>query len=451
VQVAVLHSGLSAGERLVAYGAVARGEVRIVVGARSAVFAPLVDLGLIVVDEEHDTSYKQESEPAYDARTIARWRAAATGAVVVLGSATPSVESFARVPLHADLRKRVDGSQPPALEIVDMRDHHGVFSAPLAEALTATVDAGEKAILFLNRRGFASYLVCDHCGHAWECPRCDVTLTLFGSRTLRCRTCGHAEPAPAACPECGSSDLARHGFGTERLEREVRLLLPGVDLLRLDSDVAGSYARLQGVLSRFSEPGPKVLVGTQMIAKGHHFPDVTLVGVVNADLTLHFPDFRAEERTFALLIQVGGRSGRGDRPGRVVVQTLDPEARPIAFAAAGKEEEFYAEELERRRELGYPPAGFLVGLDLSGTSREKVEVAGRFTAERLAARLEGAAHVLGPGPLWRERGRHACRLVIKTTETGKTLDALRAWLAANRDRYAARGVRVVPDVEPQWL
>ena len=414
-EVAVLHSGLSAGERLVAYGAVARGEVRIVVGARSAVFAPLVDLGLIVVDEEHDTSYKQESEPAYDARTIARWRAAATGAVVVLGSATPSVESFARVPLHADLRKRVDGSQPPALEIVDMRDHHGVFSAPLAEALTATVDAGEKAILFLNRRGFASYLVCDHCGHAWECPRCDVTLTLFGGRTLRCRTCGHAEPAPAACPACGSSDLARHGFGTERLEREVRLLLPGVDLLRLDSDVAGSYARLQGVLTRFAEPGPKVLVGTQMIAKGHHFPDVTLVGVVNADLTLHFPDFRAEERTFALLIQVGGRSGRGDRPGRVVVQTLDPEARPIAFAASGKEEEFYAEELERRRELGYPPAGFLVGLDLSGTSREKVEVAGRFTAERLAARLEGTAQVLGPGPLWRERGRHACRLVMKTT------------------------------------
>jgi len=450
-RVAVLHSGLSAGERLLAYSAVARGEVRIVVVARSAVFAPLVGLGLIVVDEEHDTSYKQESEPAYDARTVAQWRAAATGAIVLLGSATPSVESFARVALHADLRQRVDGSQPPKLEIVDMRDHHGVFSTPLAEALTAVVDAGDKAILFLNRRGFASYLVCEHCGHAWECPRCDVTLALFGSHTLRCRTCGHSEPAPSACPECGRSDLVRHGFGTERLEREVRLLLPGVDLLRLDSDVAGSYARLQSVLARFGEPGPKVLVGTQMIAKGHHFPDVTLVGVVNADLTLHFPDFRAEERTFALLVQVGGRSGRGDHPGRVIVQTLDPEARPIALAAAGKEEEFYADELVRRRELGYPPAGFLVGLDLSGTSRDKVDVAGRFTAERLAARLGDTAQVLGPGPLWRERGRHACRVVIKTTETGKTLDALRAWLAANRDRYAARGVRVVPDVEPQWL
>ncbi len=353
-QVAVLHSGLSAGERLLAYGAVARGEVRIVVGARSAVFAPLAGLGLIVVDEEHDTSYKQESEPAYDARTVARWRAGANGAVVVLGSATPSVESYARVARHADLRRRVDGSQPPALEIVDMRGHHGVFSQPLAEALAGVVDAGEKAILFLNRRGFASYLVCDHCGHAWECPNCDVTLTLFGGQTLRCRTCGHAEPAPSVCPACGRSDLVRHGFGTERLEREVRLLLPGVDLLRLDSDVAGSYARLQSVLSRFSEPGPKVLVGTQMIAKGHHFPDVTLVGVVNADLTLHFPDFRAEERTFALLIQVGGRSGRGDRPGRVIVQTLDPEARPIAFAAAGKEEEFYAGEARAPAGAGLP-------------------------------------------------------------------------------------------------
>ena len=329
-RVAVLHSGLSAGERLLAYAAIARGEVRIVVGARSAVFAPLVDLGLIVVDEEHDTSYKQDNEPSYDARTVARWRAAASGAVVVLGSATPSVESFARVALHADLHQRVDGSLPPKLEIVDMRDHHGVFSPELARALTATVDAGDKAILFLNRRGYASYLVCDHCGHTWECPRCDVTLALFGSNTLRCRTCGHTEPPPAVCPACGSSDLVRHGFGTERLEREVRLLLPGVELLRLDSDVAGSYARLQQVLGSFAAPGAKVLVGTQMIAKGHHFPDVTLVGVVNADLTLHFPDFRAEERTFSLLIQVGGRSGRGDRPGRVVVQTLDPEARHAA-------------------------------------------------------------------------------------------------------------------------
>ncbi len=450
-EVAVLHSGLTARERLLAYRAVARGEVRIVVGARSAVFAPLRDLGLIVVDEEHDTSYKQESEPAYDARTVARWRAARSGAVVVLGSATPSLESYARVPLHVDLRLRVDGSQPPALEVVDMRDHHAIFSSPLAEALTATVDAGDKAILFLNRRGFASYLACDHCGFAWMCPHCDVTLTLFGGRGLRCRTCGHDEAAPGTCPSCGSAELMRYGFGTERLEREVVGLLPGVELLRLDSDVASSYGRLRAVLERFAAPGPKVLVGTQMIAKGHHFPDVTLVGVVNADLTLHFPDFRAEERTFAMLVQVGGRSGRGAHPGRVIVQTLSPEARPIALAASGEEERFYAEEMERRRELGYPPAGTLVGLELSGTSQEKVTIAGRFTAERLRARLTHGESVLGPGPLWRERGRHACRIVVKTSQTGETLDTLRDWLAANRDRFAARGVRVVPDVDPQWL
>jgi len=243
----------------------------------------------------------------------------------------------------------------------------------------------------------------------------------------------------------------RFGFGTERVEKEVRGLLPGVDLLRLDSDVASSYGRLRAVLDRFAGPGAKVLVGTQMIAKGHHFPDVTLVGVVNADLTLHFPDFRAEERTFAMLLQVGGRSGRGEHPGRVIVQTLSPEARPIAYAARGEEERFYAEEVERRLDLGYPPATTLVGLELSGTSQRKVEIAGRFTAERLAARLANGEQVMGPGPLWRERGRHACRVVVKSAEMGKTLDSLRVWLSQNRDRFAERGVRLVPDVDPQWL
>jgi primosomal protein N' (replication factor Y) len=450
-RVAVLHSGLSAGERLLAYREVARGEIRVVVGARSAVFAPLVDLGLIIVDEEHDTSYKQESEPAYDARAVARWRAETSGAVVVLGSATPSVESYARVVLHTDLPRRVDGSLPPALEIIDMRDHHGVFSPQLAEALVAAIDSAHKAILFLNRRGFASYLLCDHCGHVWECPRCDVTLTFFERRGLRCRTCGHAEPVPAACPSCSGLDLVRHGVGTERVEQEVKGLLPGVELLRLDSDVASSHARLNAVLERFAASGAKVLVGTQMIAKGHHFPDVTLVGVVNADLTMCFPDFRAEERTFAMLVQVGGRSGRGAHPGRVLVQTLNPEARPIALAAGREEERFYAEEVERRRELSYPPSATIVAFELSGTDERKVTLAGRFTAERLSARLDHGEQVLGPGPLWRSHGRHACRVVVKSTQTGETLESLRVWLEKNRQRFAERGVRLVPDVDPQWL
>jgi primosomal protein N' (replication factor Y) len=451
-EIAVVHSGLSAGERLEAYRAVASGRARLVIGARSAVFAPLQRLGLIVVDEEHDASYKQENEPRYDARTVARWRARRSGAVLVLGSATPSVEAFAGVRAHVDLPRRVDGSQPPPLEIVDMRDVHTVLSPTLREALTATIEAGQKAILFLNRRGFAAFIACSHCGHTWTCPHCDVTLALFsGGKRLRCRTCGYSLPSPGSCDACGSLDVARYGYGTERLEREVAELLPGVELLRLDSDVASSFARLRDVLARFGEPGPSVLVGTQMIAKGHHFPDVTLVGVVNADLELHFPDFRAEERTFAMLIQVGGRSGRGRDPGRVLVQTLDPLARPIALAAAHDAESFYAGELERRKALGYPPATVLVAVEVSSIDGEKAAKGAGFTAERLRATLRGEEEVMGPGPLVRERGRSAARVVIKSTDVGKTLGVVREAVERYRVRFAERGARLAVDVEPQWI
>ena len=398
-RIAVMHSGLSAGERLDAYRAIASGRARLVIGARSAVFAPLQRLGLIVVDEEHDASYKQENEPRYDARTVARWRARRSGAVLVLGSATPSVEAFAGVRAHVDLPQRVDGSQPPPLEIVDMRDVRTVLSPLLRQALTATIEAGHKAILFLNRRGFAAFVACSHCGHTWTCPRCDVTLALFaGGKLLRCRTCGYSLPAPGSCSECGSLDVARYGYGTERLEREVAQLVPGVELLRLDSDVASSFARLRAVLTRFGEPGAKVLVGTQMIAKGHHFPDVTLVGVVNADLELRFPDFRAEERTFAMLIQVGGRSGRGPDPGRVLVQTLDPAARPIALAAAHDAEAFYAGELERRRALGYPPATVLVALEVTSGDADKAVKGAGFMVAAPARGPAGRGGGHGPRP-----------------------------------------------------
>jgi primosomal protein N' (replication factor Y) (superfamily II helicase) len=451
-RIAVMHSGLSAGERLDAYRAIASGRARLVIGARSAVFAPLQRLGLVVVDEEHDASYKQENEPRYDARTVARWRARRSGAVLVLGSATPSVEAFASVRAHADLPQRVDGSQPPPLEIVDMRDVRTVLSRELRGALTATIEAGHKAILFLNRRGFAAFVACSHCGHTWTCPRCDVTLALFsGGKLLRCRTCGYSLPAPGSCSECGSLDVARYGYGTERLEHEVAQLVPGVELLRLDSDVASSFARLREVLTRFGGPGAKILVGTQMIAKGHHFPDVTLVGVVNADLELRFPDFRAEERTFAMLIQVGGRSGRGPDPGRVLVQTLDPAARPISLAATHDAETFYAGELERRRAHGYPPATVLVALEVTSGDTDKAGKGAGFLAQRLRAALRGGEEVMGPGPIVRERGRASARLVIKTTDVGKTLVVVRAAVERYRGRFVQRGVRLAVDVEPQWL
>jgi primosomal protein N' (replication factor Y) len=450
-RLAVLHSGLSAGERLAAFRDTASGRARIVIGARSAVFAPLRDVGLIVVDEEHDTSYKQDNEPRYDARTVARWRCQLSGAALVWGSATPSVETWARVADHADLPRRVDGSQPPRLEIVDLRDVHTVLCEQLRGALVSAVEAGEKVILFLNRRGVATSVSCAHCGRTWMCERCDLALTLFRrGAELRCRVCGRREPAPQMCPVCGSVDVGRHGVGTERLEAEVAALLPGVELLRLDSDVAASYARLRSVLDRFGAPGAKVLVGTQMIAKGHHFPEVTLVGVVNADLALFLPDFRAEERTFAMLLQVGGRSGRGARPGRVIVQTLNPEARSIALAAAGESERFYAEEVERRRQLGYPPATTLVAFELSSLDPATSARAGSFLI-RTARTMLPDDEVMGPGPLWRERGRYICRAVVKSGQIGNTIDGVRRLAERLGPRFAARGVRLVVDVEPEWL
>ena len=448
---AVLHSGLSAGERLSGFTDIASGRARLVVGARSAVFAPLEKLGLIIIDEEHDTSYKQDSDPRYDARLVARWRAQAGGAVVVSGSATPSVEAFARVALHADLPRRVDGSPPPALELIDMRDVSTLLSPQLAHALTTAIEAGEKAILFLNRRGYAAYLACGHCGYSWICPQCDVPMALFvRGRRLRCRLCGHAEPAPGHCPDCQGVDLTRFGHGTEAVEGEVAQLLPGMDILRLDSDVAASPGRLREVLDRFGSQAGAVLVGTQMIAKGHHFPEVTLVGVINADTTLRFPDFRAEERTYSMLLQVGGRSGRGSHPGRVLVQTLEPQARPIAMAAAGEHQRFYREELARRQELSYPPRATLIAVEISSQApADAADDAGR-VARRLSSMLRADEQVLGPGPLSRERGRYLARLLVKTTHAGKTLDVLREGLETCR-ADTRRTSRLVIDVDPQWL
>ena len=407
-QVAVLHSGLSAGERLLAYGAVARGEVRIVVGARSAVFAPLAGLGLIVVDEEHDTSYKQESEPAYDARTVARWRAGTGGAVVVLGSATPSVESYARVARHADLRRRVDGSQPPALEIVDMRGHHGVFSQPLAEALAGIVDAGEKAILFLNRRGFASYLVCDHCGHAWECPNCDVTLTLFGGRTLRCRTCGHAEPAPSACPPAAARTSCvrlRH--------RAPRARGPPAAARRRPA--RASTRTWPAPMLAFACALP--LLGTGAQGPRGHADDRQGTSLSGRDSR------RRRQRGPHAALSGLSRRGAGPSPSssRWGPQRPGRPAGPRHRADAGSGRATDRLRVGRQgrgvlRRGARAPAG--TGLSAHRLPRrprpvrdleDKVGVAGRFTAERLTARLCGVAQVLGPGPLWRERGRHACR------------------------------------------
>jgi primosomal protein N' (replication factor Y) (superfamily II helicase) len=444
--VALLHSGLSDSARRDERLRIAAGDARVVVGARSAVFAPVRDLGLICVDEEHDASYKQESDPRYDARTVAVKRAALEGAVVLFGSATPRPESWARLE-RIELGRRLSGALP-SVQVVDLRREAGYpLSAPLLEGLGAVAEAGDKAILLLNRRGLAPALHCRACGATLRCSRCDVSLVLHGDATLRCHHCAHAEPAPAACPACGSPELARIGAGTQRLERELARRLPELQLIRIDADTVGRPEALSDALRRFAAADRAVLLGTQMVAKGHHFAGVALAAVVDADTGLAMPDFRAEERTFQLVTQLAGRSGR-DAPGRVLVQTFQPDARPIVLAARHDVTRFLADELERRRTLGYPPFRHLVRVVVSGPADDPITA-----LTELRAELEGAAstELLGPAPLLRLRGRHRAQLVAKTDQPGAFAAAAGRLLAAAAPAMRKAGLSAVVDVDPQSL
>jgi primosomal protein N' (replication factor Y) len=428
--VAVLHSGLSAGERHDEWMRLRRGEARVCVGPRSAVFAPLADLGLVVVDEEHDPSYKHEGDPRYDARRVAARRAATEGAVLVAGSATPRPESFHAL-RRLRLPARVDGRRLPPVELVDMREARRAVHPRTHEAL---VDA-RKAIVLLNRRGWSNFLSCRSCGQVWECPSCDVTLVLHrADGRLACHHCGHRERVPARCCACGSISIARHGTGTQRLEHE----LAG-PVFRLDADV-GDPAR---VLADFEAADRGVLVGTQMVAKGHDFPDVELGVVLDADATLRFPDFRAEERTFALVTQLAGRAGRGPRGGRVLVQTITPEAESIRLAAAHDADAFLAAELERRALLRYPPFSTLVRVVCSSPRPAAAQAAARDVHTRLAA--AGLAP-LGPAPLFRLRGRERSQVVVKAADRAPAVAAIGtavdATAAAREHRASAFSVDV---------
>jgi primosomal protein N' (replication factor Y) len=443
--VALLHSGLTDAERRDERERIARGEARIVVGARSAVFAPMRDVGLICVDEEHDASYKQESDPRYDARTVAAKRAALEGATVVYGSATPRPESWARLE-RLELRERLGGRLPP-VRIVDLRREAGYpLSAPLLAELGGIAEHGGKAILLLNRRGIAPALHCRACGSTFRCPDCDVALVLHRDETLRCHHCGHAEPSPSECPACRSVELARIGAGTQRLERELAAKVPELELIRLDADTAARPEALAASLRRFREADRAVLLGTQMVAKGHHFAGVALAAVVDADTGLGLPDLRAEERTFQLVTQLAGRSGR-DAPGRVLVQTFQPDARPLTLAARHDVRRFLADELERRRELGYPPFGHLVRVLVTAPS----ERAALRLLDELKAGLDGQGGLLGPAPLFRLRGRHRAQLVAKTDEPRRLAARTARLLAAAAPAMRRAGLTAVVDVDPQSL
>jgi primosomal protein N' (replication factor Y) (superfamily II helicase) len=444
--VAILHSALTDAERRDERERIARGEARVVVGARSAIFAPLRGLGLVCVDEEHDPSYKQDSDPRYDARTVAAKRAALENAVALYGSATPRPESWERLE-RLQLRERLGGRLPP-VRIVDLRREGGYpLSAPLLAELGRVAEEGGKAILLLNRRGVAPALHCRACGSTIRCPDCDVALVLHRGSELRCHHCGYAQPEPVECPVCRSVELARIGAGTQRLERELAARVPGLELIRLDADTVARPEGLAAALRRFRDADRAVLLGTQMVAKGHHFTGVALAAVVDADTALGLPDFRAEERTFQLVTQVAGRSGR-DAPGRVIVQTFQPDARPLALAARHDVPRFLEDELARRRELGYPPFRHLVRVLVSGPDQ-----AGPITLlDELRAGLDGTGgQLLGPAPLLRLRGRHRAQLLAKTREPRRIAARAAQLLAAASPAMKRAGLTAVVDVDPQSL
>ena len=443
-RVAVLHSSLTEAERRDERARIASGAAPIVVGARSAVFAPVARLGVICVDEEHDPSYKQESDPRYDARTVAAKRAALEGAVAIFGTATPRPESWASLE-RLELGGRLAGPLPP-VRVVDLRREAGYpLSAPLLAGLGALEADGGKAILLLNRRGVAPAIHCRACGQTRRCPNCDVALVLHDDGRLHCHHCSQIESLGESCPACGSPELARIGAGTQRLEQELAEKVPGLERIRLDADAVRRPAELTAALRRFADADRAVLVGTQMVAKGHHFSGVALAAVVDADTGLGLPDFRAEERTFQLVTQLAGRSGR-DAPGRVIVQTFQPDARPIVHAARHDVTRFLAEELERRRELGYPPYRHLVRVIADGPEPgDAMQLLGE-----IAAGLDGA-DVLGPAPLLRLRGRHRAQLLVKTDRVRPVASRAAHLLSAAAPAMSRAALRAAVDVDPQGL
>jgi primosomal protein N' (replication factor Y) (superfamily II helicase) len=451
-RVAVLHSRLGAGERRDEWHRLRSGEARICVGPRSAVFAPIAGLGLIVVDEEHDGSYKQESDPRYDAREVARRRAGEVGAALVLGSATPRPESWLELE-RIELRERVDGRSLPEVEVLDMRGRDG-RAGPLhertREALARLAAEGGKGIVLVNRRGWAPYLTCRSCGWAAECPACDVSLVVHAAgEGLRCHHCGHAEALPTACPDCGSVTLARAGAGSQRIEEEIATAAAPLKVFRLDAD---STARAGGhleILAEFEAAEGGVLVGTQMVAKGHDFPEVVLGVVIDADSTLRFPDFRAEERTFSLVAQLAGRSGRGRRDGRVLVQTMTPDAGAIRHAAAHDAAGFVTAELERRRELDYPPFAHMIRIELSHPEAERVQKAAERLRGALAEALPRDAVAIGPAPRFRLRGRERRQILIKAPDRAAAVAVIREAVHAQARAKRLKEIKVSVDVDAQ--
>lgn len=455
--VAVLHSRLSPGERLDEWDRARSGEARVVVGARSALFAPVRGLKLVIIDEEHESSYKQGSSPRYHARTVAEWICGMAGAGLVLGSATPAFES-----LHAaqegryqlvELPERVAGGALPRIDVVDMaaefnEGFRSMFSRRLQAGLAQVAEGGHKAVLLLNRRGFASFLLCRECSFVPTCDSCSTSLTYHEQGSfLACHHCAKRVPVPPVCPTCGSPYLRQFGAGTQRVVSELELLMPGLPVVRMDADTTSGKGGHEKMLSEFEALPSGVLVGTQMVAKGLDYPDVTLVGVLNADTTLHLPDFRAAERTWQLLSQVAGRAGRGPLGGEVVIQTYWPDHVAIRAAATGDRTPLLAEEYSGRRELGYPPFGRLANLIVSAPTEKASRTTAERIAEALAPVLPEGAQLLGPSPAPLAKLKNAYRwhVLVKAPPGCELSAAIRRALSATK---RAEDASIAVDVDP---
>jgi primosomal protein N' (replication factor Y) len=462
-KIAILHSALTKRQRIDEWLRIRAGETPIVIGTRSAVFAPLQNLGMIVVDEEHETSYKQEDVPRYHARDTAVMRAKLSNAAVILGSATPSMESFHNSQrakyLRIPLTTRVEDRELPDVQIVNMREEYAaqgkqvVLSQRLLQALFTRLERQEQTMILLNRRGFAAFLLCRKCGFTFQCNSCSVALTYHRSiDKLLCHYCGLARRPPSRCPECDSEYIHYVGEGTERLEAEVRQLFPEARIGRLDRDTMRHIRDYERVLGGFRKGEIDVLVGTQMIAKGHDFPRVTLVGVIGADAPLALPDFRAAERTFQLLTQVAGRSGRGDQPGEVVIQSYFPDHYTFQLAVKQRFEDFYGQESRYRRAMFYPPFASLAGIMV--TDRDPARAAGlaRQIAEFLDSQRSNAIRILGPAPAPLERIKrvHRHQLLIKSSSRS-TLHGILDRLQAYIEEKKIGATRVIIDVDPVSL
>ncbi len=459
-QVAVIHSALSDGERFDAWRMASRGEVKVVIGARSAIFAPLSNIGIIIVDEEHENSYKQEEAPAYNARDLSLVLGRMTNSAVILGSATPCVESYSNALknryTYLTLPLRVEDRSLPKIEVVDMKKEAGeIFSEMLKRSLISNFEDGKQTILFLNRRGYSGLLICHSCGEILKCPNCTVSLTYHvEDKSIKCHMCGLSERTIPNCQNCGEG-VKGLGIGTQKVEEEVKRILPNSTVARMDRDTASGKNKLMRLYSRLERGEIDVLIGTQMVAKGHDLPGVTLVGVISADISLGIPDFRSGERTFQLVTQVAGRSGRGDHPGVVIVQSYNPDHPSIVYATTQDSKAFLEQELKLREQLKYPPSSRLVNIRFSGIIEQDTESVVRESGKLARAMISklpvGAVEILGPSPcpIYKIRNRFRFQMLLKSSNSAMLHSISRQLLTAISKMSS--NVRYSADVDPYYF